>query len=784
MDALADLASMQHHQRMARVNSGGVRGSDGQDKQVAPTHSRPSLEAIARTHSGSRSSLDIRMGDAPAQTPPPRTFRSSSLADEDLEQVRQLTTYLAENPNAYDCHAQLLHILHRGLLHHVYGMESLPQNDPRTYDLLGDLQQAAEAMTSRFCLGEELWQARLQDQELLARSLEDCLEIVELYEKAVAEETGSTKLWKMYGEWMLALYSKIAPDDNVMAQISNSLNRWNAWSDDDMIVGAGGFGKSQMLETWKRGAEEVTYNLNDSNSVWDKYLEILLLDLGSTPSGEALATVHSQFVNRLQVPHATWDNTFQKFSGFISTYKNDSYESIMTKVNASAAKAKAHYGLREEYELKLSKALDSSDQGLLWQVFTEYLEWELSLNRKKKNFSFELANALYQRAVRHFPGVTDLWQDYLALFSDEGDHREQPMSSLSLLGNACSHCPWSGILWSLYIQAAERHKLPFADIGQIKHKATSTGLLDSADMEDVLKIHTSWCNFLRRRAFAPEATEEEDPDVAELGIVSAIEEMDKLGQRKEGKEYKGDRQYRLERIYIKFLDQGQKYDQARERWKGLIDNHADSYEFWLRYYWWEMITWGKVLGNQANASNSIPKEATKVLKRAARRTRLDWPEKIYDTYLTHCEDHEDAAEIQEATVHWRKAMKALAKRREQEAVQIADATQLKQQQQQQQQVEQDCVVTDSIQNGINGSKRKIDEVDDTQAAESTKRSRLNGADVEQPSATTESLLKRDRENASIIVKSLPGDTTEKGLRSFFKEVSASTNKSSLTSIRY
>ena len=767
MDTLADLASMQHHQRMGRGNSSGMRGMENQEKQTPLKAARPSLQAIARTHSGSRSTLDIHMADVPAQAPTPRAFRSSSLPDTDLEQVGQLTAYLAENPNAYESHVQLFRILHRGLLSHIYSTPASPsERDPRSYDLLGDLQQAIEAMSSRFTMGEEIWAQRIEDQQLLARSVEDCLAIIELCEKAITDEVGSTKLWKIYGEWMLSLYSSVNPTDQAARQMSEGLNPWIRWSEEDQLVAAEVFGKLQLLEVWKRGSEDVRYNLGDSHVIWNKYTDLLQQDLDLSPTQEAVAALKSHFTDRLQTPHATWEETFQRFSSLISTYDNASYESVMVSINSLAAVAKSQYAAREAYELKLSAAINSGDKSSTWTIFNEYLDWEMSHKRKKKMFSFNLANALFQRAVLQFPTDTNLWEDYLALLSEEDQPQQQSVSTLSLLGRACAHCPWSGTLWSHYIQAAERENLPFADIGQIKHKATSTGLLDSSSMEDVLKIHTAWCSFLRRRAFARDATEE-DPDVAEVGILSAIEDMEALGHQKYGKEYQGDPQYRLERIYIKFLDQSRQFDQARDRWKKLVSRRGNSYEFWLRFYWWEMITWGKLTGNQPNSAGSIPKEATKVLQQAARRTQLDWPEKILDTYLHHCEDHEEAAEIQVATAHWRKAMKAVTRRREKEAVEAAEYAA---------QQQQSKAAADQNQNvHVNGSKRKREEHGDadSEPENGVKKSRTSGTDpgnAERAPAANQSALKRDRENTTVIVRNLPSDTNEKSVRNYFKEV--------------
>ena len=768
MDTLADLASMQHHQRTARNSSGSSR-RDNYEKHVANPNVRPSLQAIARTHSGSRSTLDIHMADAPTQTPPPRAFRSSSLSESSVQEIGQLTAYLAENPSAYESHVQLIKVLHRGFLSHVYSSNESPsEKDPQAYDLLGDLQQAREAMSSRFTIGEELWVERLSDQQLLVRNLGDCLAVVELYAKAVVEEAGSPKLWGMYGEWMLSLYSLGNPSDQAVVQMSSPLNQWMTPSEEDQLLASEVFPKAQVLDVWKSGAEHVKYNLSDSHAVWDKYMDLKMESMGVRPSPEGLAEIKNDYVERLQIPHSTWDNTFQKFSSFISTYENSAYENIMVEMKKLAADAIAKYAVREAHELKLSQAMKSGDNTAIWTILKEYLEWEMSHNRRKKTFSFDLANSLFQRAELLFPSDTDIWEDNLMLLSEESEDRHQHIDPLPLLGRACGHCPWSGKLWSHYIQAAEHYNLPFPDISQIKHKATSTGLLDSTTREDILKIHTAWCSFLRRRAFQRNSTDE-DSDVAEVGILSAIEDTEKLGESKYGKEYKGDPQYRLERIYIKFLSQTEKYDLARERWAKLASHHGDSFEFWLRYYYWEMITWGKLTGNPDSGHSPIPRQATKVLKQAAKRTQLDWPEKILDTYLVHCEDHEEASEIEIATLQWRRAMKSLAKRRENEALQAAEYAA-----QQQAYTQVDVTQQNGEQNGhVSTGKRKREEDDSGDPDQETKKTRAHAVEPpsqEPQSLPTQSAQKRDRENTTVIVKNLPIEVLEKRIRHFFRDV--------------
>ena len=764
MDTLADLASMQHHQQEARANAGGLRSVEVFDTQNSPVRVLPSIHALSRPPSVSRASLDLGMPDVPTSTPPPRMFTAKSLSESDLETVAQLVSYLAENPFAYESHIQLVKLLHRGFVSHVTaGSASTAQGNPHTYDLLQDLRQATEAMDARFALGEELWADRLQAQQLLASSLEDCIGVVESHKKAVQEEAGSTRLWLMYGDWMLSLYGAAHPTAGNDA-LKEDLSIQQGWSDEDRMVAAEVFGRQQLLEIWKQGADETGYRMHDGHLIWDRYTDFLLLDLVREPTSNGVLALTRHFMDRLQIPHSTWDITFQRFSTFTSTYDNMNYEETMVTANRLGADAKNKYANRDALEIKLQRAVEMGDRDAEWTVYAEYLEWELSQSRKRKNFSFELINSLYQRATIRFPSDTNLWEDYLSFLVEEvNSHQRQGTSPMQALERATRHCPWSGTLWAQYLQAAEQEDLPFTSIGHIKHKATSTGLLDAGGMEEMLKVHTAWCGFLRRRAFQPDSTDEE-LDVAEVGIRSAIEDMETLGRQKYDKEYKGDPQYRLERIYIKYLSQCGNWQGARDTWKGLVARHRDSYEFWMRYYGWEMITWGKLTHDGTPTANQVPSEATKVMRQAIKGTHLDWPEKIMDTFLVHCEDHENVTELQSATIQVRKAVKTVAKRREKEALEAAEAARVQQAQ---------SFETEALEPASNKAKRKREDNNEENDA-TTKKSRPDNVEPSEPtiedrSNVKDSMLKRDRENTTVVVKNLPLQTTEARVRQYFRD---------------
>lgn len=92
-----------------------------------------------------------------------------------------------------------------------------------------------------------------------------------------------------------------------------------------------------------------------------------------------------------------------------------------------------------------------------------------------------------------------------------------------------------------------------------------------------------------------------------------------------------DPSFRLERIYLKYLTQCRNWQACRGIWKSLIPKHGNSYDFVVRYYLWEMSTWGKLsfAEHERNGVDPLsPTEATNVLRQALKRPKLDWPEKV------------------------------------------------------------------------------------------------------------------------------------------------------------
>ncbi|KAL4925719.1 U6 snRNP complex subunit PRP24 [Aspergillus undulatus] len=752
MDTLADLASMQHHQpprpehhQPPRPGAAILRADS---YELSPSTMYPKVNQISHNTPTPRSSFDIAMSDGPRESAR-RDYAASSLLPDARRMATELFARIHVNPQSYDAHVDFIRLLHDGFVNHVYPPNN-PEihGEPREYDLLKDMRTAREEMDKLFAMGEDLWAEWIQDESMLASSVNERIAVMELCQRSIEEEYGSTKLWAIYGEWVLYLYNAAHGDASQ-----------SHWSEEDKLVGREVFTWQSVLDTWQRGADATRWRIHDSHLVWDRLLEFSVRDLSRNPSQDKAERVRELFDIRLQTPHATWDQTFQAFSSFVSTYYNPNYENIMADTAGRyATPVKDQYAAREEFEIRLRNATEAGDRAQEWTIFAEYIEWEL--NRKSRRRSnFDLTNAIYQRAVLRFQTDANIWEDYIMFLIDEAMHGHRHTTTISALDRATRHCPGSGTLWSQYLLSSEREGQSFTKIADIKHKATSTGLLDVGGLEEVLKVHTAWCSYLRRRAFLTEATDE-DLDVAEVGIRSAIESVQELGEKKYGRSYEGDPLFRLERIYIRYLSESGSWDSARETFKSLVGRRGNSYEFWLTYYHWELVSWSKFVQGEATVDAARrtpnPSFATAVLKQAIRRTDLDWPEKIMQTYISHCEDYEDSEELQLAALETRKAMRAINARREREAREAATL-----------QAQQAAAAAAAEPSETSQPEKRKREEEATVNGIPAKKARAEETPVKEAVA-----LRRDRENSTVVVKNLPKDITEHKVRQFFRDCGA------------
>jgi RNA recognition motif-containing protein len=677
------------------------------------------------------------MADAPPKEP--RVFKARAVSDEDCNTLTELGQYLQENSFDFPSHAQFVTLLQKGFRSHISsGLEA------REYELLADLRQARQAMDRIFPLGEKLWADWLRDEMQLAQSIDDRVRIMEYFAIAVKDEPSSASLWRMYGDYMYYLWS-------TTYEINGAAE--DGWSAEDREVAKEVFKWDPMMDIWKQGVISTKLRMNDSNIVWDRYMEMLMLDHQKWPSADKIQNIKAIFQDRLTVVHATWEQTRQMLSSFLSEYDEASWEATMEDVTKRGRGVKTAYAIREPLEAAIEKASQSGDEGAEWSAYSEYLAWEVE---KKGVFSFNLINGLYERATIRYPAVPSLWNDYVEFLIINAPRE---FEVLPVMERGTRHCPWSGDLWSHRLLTMELENSDFEAIERTKHHATSTGLLDVGGMEELMKVYIAWCGCLRRRAFAVAATED-DLDIAEVAIRSALEHVKQIGEKKYGQKFAGDPHYRLERIHIKFLTQRGDVKAARANWKSLIPAQGNSYDFWYRYYIWEMVIWAKFAmraTNEPETQLQVPEKATEVLEMGLLHiATMDWPEQLMQMYINHCEQHEGVQKLRTALIEARKYTAIVTKRREKEAADAAAAYQIQEQ-------NPHPVPLDTK---MNGKRKRDDEADDGEI--SSKKNKPEPS-IETASSSATSQTKRDREHTIIIVDNLPLDADEMKIRKFFRD---------------
>ncbi|EME46210.1 hypothetical protein DOTSEDRAFT_78563 [Dothistroma septosporum NZE10] len=761
METLADLASMRQRQQTTRTYSANNVRSDNKRLSInTPVHN---LAAPPAGISISRQSLaDLTMAEAPSQTPPPRDFTSHALSDEESKAVTELLNFLAENSYAYDQHVQLINLLHKGFLSHVClpagSADGTQSGDPRTYALVDELRQAREAMDTRFAVGEAIWKDWLADEVLLARDSGERIGLIELFDRAVQDEPASVDIWQAYVDWVQTNYA--ACYDVEGADLRN-------WTQEDLEMCKELFNQELLKTVLERAVDPTQWRIDSSHLLWNRHAQIVGQDVPEQPSEDDIRLVHSLFVERLKTPHAAKDETMQQYWPFINKFEGSNWEAAVDQVNHMSEPAKAAYMLREDHEVKLLRAVESGDADATRRQFDKYLKSERYAHKKPGPFDYDLRCALYERALLRFPTATEWWLDYVDFILT--DFSNESRSLLPVIERATRHCPWSGDLWARRILRADVEHKSREEIENTKHRATNAGLLDVGGMEELVKMLQQWCSYLRRHAFRPTSTED-DVDTAEVGITMALEDVQQAGTKTYGIGFQGDPLFRLEQVQIKFYTQARRFSDARNIYRQLVMQHGGSYDFWAKYYNWELWFWGHDRINDTRRMETAengPDFASAVCREALHQRTIDWPDKLLEMYLYHFQQHESGAKLQVALAAARDYANRLTVKRTKEAEETA-ALVASQQQELSAAVHQEAAANgggekrkrdDELQVNGDGHKR-------SKTAETTTREDVTKTE---PSASASAQVKRDRENNTITIRNLPVDVGEVDIKKFFRD---------------
>lgn len=692
------------------------------------------------------------MAEAPSQTPPPRDFTSHALSDEESQTVTDLLNYLGENSYAYLHHVQLINLLHKGFQAHVYpaaydanGNPSAPQS----YALLNELRQAREAMDTRFAVGEAIWVDWLSDEMLLASTSDERIAVTELCQKAVQDEPASTKLWTAFVDWVSANYAACHDLEG-----SDS----GDWAEEDKEICKELFTKEMIVSILDQAVAATQWRIDESHLLWNRFAQVVQED--SLADAQKL---HSMFLERLQVPHATWEETKQMYWPIVSKFEGDAYETVFEQVNLAAGPAKLAMGIREQSESKLSRAFQSGDADAVHREFDKYLKSEkFKHNKKPSPFDYDLRCALYERALLSEPTFLEWWLDYVDFVITAPSAASQ--SLVPLIERATRHCPWSGDLWARRILRADVERQSRDEIESTKHRATNSGLLDIGGMDELVKMLQEWCTYLRRHAFRSSGAED-DLDTAEMGIGMALEDVQQAGVKIYGKDFAGDPLFRLEQIQIKFYTEARRFKEARAIYQQLAARHGHSFDLWNKYYTWELWLWGWDRVQEAKrveTDENGPDLASAVVQQALRQRNLDLPDRVLQLYLDHFRQHESGTRLQVAIADGREFATRLAIEQAKQAAKAA--------------AEQPEAFTAPVDTAMDtteesrvstGEKRKRS--DDAVNGDAHKKSKPDPAVEQQASEQPVDHSKRDREHNTVAVTGLPADVEDIAIKKFFRD---------------
>lgn len=146
------------------------------------------------------------------------------------------------------------------------------------------------------------------------------------------------------------------------------------------------------------------FHIKQSQEIWKLFAEFELEVLNKFKHPEQQKKVKQLFLSRLAVLHIDYQDTFDSFSSFISTWDNSNYEETMKHASKIYSQTKSAAEERDLFEMKIVSSGYSLD------AFYEYIE-----NEKISKFMTSVNNVrcLYERAIVYYCTDPALWDDYI-----------------------------------------------------------------------------------------------------------------------------------------------------------------------------------------------------------------------------------------------------------------------------------------------------------------------------------------------------------------------------------
>ncbi len=198
--------------------------------------------------------------------------------------------------------------------------------------------------------GENGWLDLVDEASRTAGDIEQRIAVMELYKRATSAEPWSKKLWLAYCEFVWSLYTDCQNGDA-------------GWPEDEQLMGQELFSAETAMAAWQEGYQATMYRINDSHEIWNRWISIEQERLSNLPNSEHIDRIRTLFTDRLQLPHSTWEGTFQMFSTFVTKFEDPAvYEERMIRGRAIGRIARELYDVREEREVNLRNVRNMRDR--------------------------------------------------------------------------------------------------------------------------------------------------------------------------------------------------------------------------------------------------------------------------------------------------------------------------------------------------------------------------------------------------------------------------------------
>lgn len=219
----------------------------------------------------------------------------------------------------------------------------------------------------------EVYKMKLKYFRLKQSELNDWLEAIHLM-----EDTHE----RVFSEF--EFYSLISPDYTNVDVTSSFLKHFQEFKDLD----ESGF-EAKLLDAINISC----HDFSRGNLIWKQLIDAAQDEYLKVNSDTNLMHLHQYYLDRLAIPHAQLEESFNEYSSFISKYYGDDYDKYMkymksaNKIYSSTKMKQIYY---EQFEISIKQSPDNP------QLWIDYMESVYS-HQKKKDLNPVLA--IFERAI-------------------------------------------------------------------------------------------------------------------------------------------------------------------------------------------------------------------------------------------------------------------------------------------------------------------------------------------------------------------------------------------------